>query len=208
MESIHRRNFREKYVEKIKSRGKLAFENIDILDPQKLLLNQTCYSFFQTPEGLFVLKGGEDYSMNDNLAKEIERDHLVKKYQELKDNPNNLDLLMDYSIELFGNGYNDLSELVLGKALMIYELPKIYHLLARLHLDSSEQYRLSGKKLYEKKHALLADIIAERGLEYVDRDSIGLVEDVINAALRTGNTEKENKFYQKINFNFSTMYSK
>ena len=33
-------------------------------------------------------------------------------------------------------------------------------------------------------------------------------EDVINAALRTGNTEKENKFYQKINFNFSTMYSK
>lgn len=190
----------ESYLKNLRQMGSAEYDvPKSRYNPQNLTFDRVNYDFSKFEGKVFVLKGSEK---NNPKAREKEISNLKIQFLRLKKNRNSPLLAISYAEEILKNNYPEVSELLLGHSLSIIEYPLAFHLLARIHLD----YYLTEKfphHLPKKDIMVLSEILAERGLEAIDKLVAPLIGDVLDCAKLRGNSKRVTDMQARLGFHFS-----
>lgn len=181
------------YLTDIKSKGNaLEFLEDSQIDPKTLQMNRISYFFQRNEKGeLFPVIGGSNEIDND--ARESVRKSLDLIFRKLQENPFDLESLVKYAEELNFNGYIELSEPLLGKALTIApEDPGIYQRFSRIHINAVGDGDVTKpRNIY---HLTLASLLAEKGLELIDKIASDLMNNLVHVTGSLGQDSERERY--------------
>ena len=182
----------KEYLEGLKAKS--ATIELGEYDPRELPLTRRSYGFM----GKYVVLGLEP---DDPIAREKSREVMVGFYDDLKKRPDNIHNIITHAESLKDHFYYERAEVLFGRALTIdSENPHTYHLLAKNHLGWAQLCRRN--KSIASKHHTLAKELGKEGLRIIDRTSLRLVEDVLDAASNLGEHEERSLFGRKMEIRF------